>query len=146
MSTGRILALVVVAAPLGLTAGCALSRKGGGEWWTLGDAPWDRPVEPPTEPGTGARFVTGAVTSVSADGLTLDIEITRGTVNKGDPVVVVMTAPYPSPRNFADEVRERRVAAARVVDVRGRSCVAEILPDRRNGLVSPGDKVTIRSH
>ena len=149
MSAGKILTLAMMTTLLGLTAGCGGSRRGD-EWSLYGNAPWDRAIEPPPrapdETAFQAGFATGRVASVSADGLTLDIEIDQGAVNAGDPVTVVLTTPEdPSPRNFADEVRERRVGTARVVEVQGGTCRAQIVPDRRNASVLPGDKVTIRS-
>ena len=113
-------------------------------------APSDRASKPLTRgPGETAfqeGVATGRVTSVSADGLALEIEIDQGVVNAGDPVAVVLSTPDdPSPRNFADEVRERRVGTARVVGVQGNTCRAESVPDRRNASVLPGDRVTIRS-
>ena len=140
MSVGRIFALAAI-----VTAGCGASRRGE-ERSLYGNAPWDRAIKPPKAGAFEAGFATGRVASVSADGLTLEVEIDQGVANTGDPVTVVMSTPeYPSPRNFADEVRERRVATARVVAVREGSCTAEIVPDRRNASVMPGDKVTIRS-
>ncbi len=148
MGMRRIPALAVTAAYLVLAAGCGPSRGGGG-WSRLGGAPWDHAILPPPlgsgEAAAETGFATGKVTSVSEDGLTLDIELDRGTANVSDPVTVVQTAAFPSPRNFADEVRERRVATARVVEVDGASCTAEIVPDRRNARVLPGDRVTIIS-
>ena len=148
MGTRKIPALAVTVACLALAAGCGPSRGGGG-WSALRGAPWERAIVPPPrgsgEAAAEAGFATGRITSVSADGLTLDIELDRGVANVRDPVTVVLTAPFPSPRNFADEVRERRVATARVVEVEGTSCRAEVVPDRRNARVLPGDRVTIRN-
>lgn len=148
MGMRRIPALAVTAACLVLATGCGPSRGGGG-WSKLRGAPWEHAILPPPrvsgDAAAGAGFATGRVTSVSADGLTLDIELERGTANVRDPVTVVHTMAFPSPRNFADEVRERRVATARVVEVEGANCTAEVVPDRRNARVLPGDRVTILS-
>ncbi len=148
MGMRTIPALAVTAAYLVLAVGCGPSRGGGG-WSGLRGAPWERAILPPPwgsdEAAIETGIATGKVTSVSEDGLTLGIELDRGTVNVNDPVTVVQTMAFPSPRNFADEVRERRVATARVVEVDGASCTVAIVPDRRNGRVLPGDRVTILS-
>ena len=145
--TRGALALAVAASLVACGVGCGGGgRSGGVDWKTLATLPWDRPVVPPRESAYPAGFAVGTVRSVSDDGLMIDIERDRGAARMGDPVTVVMSPPDdPAPRNFRDEVRERRVATATVVKIWGGGCEARLIPDRRNTVVLPGDRATVRS-
>jgi hypothetical protein len=143
VGTRKILALAVAVALVGCAGG---RRRGRADWAVVRNAPWDTAVTAPADPAVPLGFAKGTVTSVSADGLTLEIAVHDGAAREGDLLVVVLsTPPDPAPRNFSDEIRERRVATARVVAVGGDACRAELLRDRRNTTVMPGDKVTIRT-
>jgi hypothetical protein len=143
-------ALAVAALLVGYAAGCGGggARRGGGsaDWKTLATLPWDRPVAPPVESAYSPEFAVGTVRSVSDDGTVIDIELVRGVARMGDPVTVVMSTPDdPAPRNFRDEVRERRVATAKVVRIWGGGCEARLIPHRLNTMIRPGDRAAVRS-
>jgi hypothetical protein len=129
-----------------LLVGCGGARRGGVDWKTLASLPWDQPVVPPEESAYSPEFAVGTVRSVSDDGTMIDIVLDRGVARTGDPVTVVLSTPDdPAPRNFRDEVRERRVATATVVRIWGGGCEARLVPDRRNTMILPGARATVRS-
>ena len=136
----RLGALVCAA----LTASLAGCGGAGRSRLVFVETAWDRPVRPPpTEMGT-MFWAVGAVTSVSADGSALTIEMKRGALHVGARVALYVPVPEkPGAHYMWDEARELKVGEANVVAVAGDRCEAELVEGTTNAPVSAGDRIII---